>query len=75
MAHSAIDPTNPQSRILAAQLKILAEAQRRRVQKSDDGGDSRAANVPSDGLNPDATDAALGSQDRKRKAEISSLVR
>jgi hypothetical protein len=67
--HYAIDPTNPQFRKSAAQLKILAEAQRRRVQKSEDGGDSRAATVASDGLNSE------GAQDRKRKAELSSLVR
>jgi hypothetical protein len=48
--HYAIDPTNPQFRKPAAHLKILAEAQRRRVQKSEDGGDSRAATVASDGL-------------------------
>lgn len=74
--HYAIDPTNPQFRKSAAQLKILAESQRRRVQKSEDGGDSRAATVASDGLNSEGGDATNeGSQDRKRKAELSSLVR
>ena len=72
----AIDPTNPQFRKSAAQLKILAESQRRRVQKSEDGGDSRPATVASDGLNSEGGDATNeGSQDRKRKAELSSLVR
>ncbi|XP_024401095.1 pre-rRNA-processing protein esf1 [Physcomitrium patens] len=73
--HYAIDPTNPQFRKSAAQLKILAEAQRRRMQKSEDGGVSKVENTGSGDLNPEIDDAAQGSKDRKRKAELSSLVR
>lgn len=73
--HYAIDPTNPQFRKSAAQLKILAESQKRRSQKSQDVGDARPENLKSgDGDRSAAADAS-GTPDRKRKAELSSMVR
>lgn len=69
--HFAIDPTNPQFRKSTTQLKILAEAQRRREQA---GLDTR---LQSDASNIDNSynGDVIGHPDRKRKAELSSLVR
>lgn len=73
--HYAIDPTNPQFRKSAAQLKILAESQKRRSQKSQDVGDARPEIVKSDDGDTSAAADASGTPDRKRKAELSSMVR
>lgn len=79
--HFAIDPTNPQFRKSTAQLKIMAESQKRRREQSEAGLESRLEGQ--DGLDAShlKTNNSLGGEDvtgttdQKRKAEISSLVR
>ncbi|CAM6048176.1 unnamed protein product [Sphagnum compactum] len=79
--HFAIDPTNPQFRKSTAQLKIMAESQKRRREQSEAGLESRLEGQ--DGLdashlknnNSLGAEDVTGTTDQKRKAEISSLVR